>query len=121
MTGQQDCVALGHLFVHAGACLFCGVNRVLECDQCGAKPSTWGPEWSGWSEQHGEGAHCPMDKIQGCDGTMRYTALSPAVGRRTEQDSQTHAPGAGEPDRSSASSRAQPPTGSDPQTEEPPR
>jgi hypothetical protein len=43
----------------------------LECDQCGARPWTWGSEWTEWNETHGEGSHCPMDKIQGCDGTMR--------------------------------------------------
>lgn len=47
---------------------------VLECDQCGAKPDTWGPEWAGWTAEHGEGAHCPMDKIHGCDGLMRRVA-----------------------------------------------
>jgi hypothetical protein len=44
---------------------------ILECDQCGAKPSQWGAEWAGWDEKHPAGSHCPMDKIQGCDGVMR--------------------------------------------------
>lgn len=47
---------------------------LLECDQCGAKPDTWGPEWAGWASTHGEGARCPMDKLQSCDGTMRRVA-----------------------------------------------
>lgn len=62
-------------------------DPLLECDQCGAKPSQWGEEWAGWTRTHGEGSHCPMDKIQGCDGLMRPVpaSASPALWEQIEK------------------------------------